>query len=86
MAILLYHVPADLRDSELERVFRDAEAGDRHMRSSGRRHPVLGGGSLTDVALREGVSAEPPLSDADYCLCLARVYAALAAIAAGQPT
>lgn len=80
VAILLHRTPEGRREDELARILREAEAGDRHMRSSGRRHPLWGSGSLMDVALRDGACAEPPLSDADYCLCLARVYAALAGV------
>jgi hypothetical protein len=63
----------------LARMFREANLAHRHVSRWSLAHPIWGDGSLMTAALRRHPSAEPALDDADYCICLALTYRALAA-------
>jgi hypothetical protein len=80
VAILLRWTCPSRREEVLACVLREAAAAADHLSKYGRPHPVWGDGSLMAVVLRNGSAAEPALSDADYCLCLSRVYTALAGL------
>lgn len=69
--------PGD-RAALLERLIAEASAAELHGRKTGRNHPYFGDGSLMAASLAYPCAREPGLDDADYCLCLTQVLAALA--------
>ena len=78
----LWSCSAKTRRDELEVMLLEAELANLYRLSMGRAHPRLGDGSLMAAALTRKRVAEPPLSDATYCRCLAQVLEALARRAA----
>ena len=76
-ARVLYSMPESLRDAAIAQLLQESVWANRHRKAHGRVHPVWGDGSLMSAALNRRPVAEPPLSDADYCDCLARVFEAL---------
>lgn len=79
VARALLAAPAGLREARLVEVFDAADAAGRHFRRTGRCHPQWGDGSLMAAALAGPVVPEPPLSNADYCRSLIRVFEAVEA-------
>ena len=76
-ARVLHGRPERLRGFTLRRLIREAERAQAHRDVWGRHHPIWGDGSLSSAATRRGLPPEPVLVDADYCRCLALVYARL---------
>lgn len=74
--------PERRRAFVLRRMLREAERAQDWKRVWRRRHPIWGDGTLLGAALRRHASPEPVLVDADYCRCLALVYAGLGMAAA----
>jgi hypothetical protein len=74
----LFALSAEDRDKAMAVMLSRAEAADCYRRRFARAHPQWGNGSLMAVAMSRRLPPEPPLEDADYCRCLASVFAALA--------
>lgn len=67
-----------------DRLIGEAEAADRHMRRTGRAHPLWGNGSLMAAARKRVLAPEPGFDDPDYCQCFEMVLRALIRRAAGR--
>jgi hypothetical protein len=76
-ARVLYSMPEGARDQVITQLLQESVWANRHRKTCGRVHPVWGDGSLMSAALNRRPVAEPSLSDADYCDCMARVFEAL---------
>lgn len=78
-ARVLRGAPLRQRAFILRRMLREAERANDWKGVWRRPHPMWGDGSLLAAALRRQPAPEPVLVDAEYCRCLALVYAALGA-------
>lgn len=82
-ARVLQKTPHEAREAMLAGLWRQARAADIYRKRHGRAHGGWGNGSLMAAALAAGAGVEPPLTDRDYCACLAMVYARLARAGGG---
>jgi hypothetical protein len=73
----LLAVAADQRADLCQRLIGEAEAADRHMRRTGRLHPLWGNGSLMSAARRRVLADETGFDDPAYCQCFETVLRAL---------
>jgi hypothetical protein len=80
---VLLAAPPPARAALLARMLREADLADAWRQTTGRAHPVWGGGSLMAAAMARPRAPEPFLDDPDYAACLALVFEALVARAAG---
>ena len=75
----LRSLPAARRASACRRLLEEADAAHRYHRRFGRAHPRWGTGSIMARAGQAGpLPPAPPLSDPDWCDCLAVVLLELA--------
>lgn len=70
-------LPGGKRAGALRRMMDRAAAADSYRKRFGRAHPLWGNGSLMAVARRRALPPAPPLSDREFCRCLALVYETL---------
>lgn len=75
----LLGVPKTMRSGLLDRLIREAEAADRHVRRTGRLHPLWGNGSLMSAARKRVLVTEPGFDDSEYCQCFGEVLEQLVA-------
>ncbi|WP_333682795.1 DUF7742 family protein [Pontibaca methylaminivorans] len=73
----LYGTPPEGRAALLRHIFRQAEAADIRLRSTGTPHPRWGNGTLMAAARRHTLPPEPGFDDRDYCRCFLMVLQAL---------
>ena len=73
----LYARPPGQRTALAARLIEEADRADSFRRTSGRRHPVWGDGTLLSAAARCDLAPEPFLDEADYCDCMMIVFEAL---------
>lgn len=76
-ARVLLRVPEAARARLCARLLAEAEYADRHMRRTGRAHPLWGNGSLMAAARKRMLAPEPGFDDPDYCACFEMVLQAL---------
>ncbi len=55
----------------------EADLADQYRRTTGKRHPLWGDGSLMSVALARPYAPEPALDNPDYAACMALIFEAL---------
>lgn len=78
-ARVLLLAPAAYRESLCQRMIGEADLAEKHLRRTGRHHPLFGNGSLMSAARKRVLADEPGFDDADYCLCFETVLRALVA-------
>ena len=77
VARALLHVQPDHRPVLVDRIFQDADFGDRYTRRFKRVHPNFGDGTLAAAARKRRLADEPTFDDVQYGLCLKLVIAAI---------
>ncbi|SDD76701.1 hypothetical protein [Ruegeria marina] len=78
-ARVLLRTPPTSREALCRRMIVEADVADRHLRRTGRPHPLFGNGSLMSAARKRVLADEPGFDDPDYCLCFETVLRALVA-------
>lgn len=73
----LLALPSTLRSHACQRMLDHAEMAARHVRETGKTHPIWGDGSLMSVARKSRLPKEPSFDDADYCQCFEMVLRSL---------
>lgn len=77
-ARVLSAVQEHRRDWVLCRMLREADLSMGRIRKGQTAHRIWGDGSLMTAALHRKPAAAPTLADREFCLCLARIYQAIA--------
>lgn len=65
----LLRVPEGAREFWCQRLIAQAELADRHVRQTGRAHPLWGNGSLMSAARKWPLADEPGFDDLGFCRC-----------------
>ncbi len=73
----LLAAPSPERRRLCVRMIAEAERADRHVRATGRLHPVYGNGALMSAARSRALADEPGFDDLQYCQCFEMVLSAL---------
>lgn len=76
-ARVLLRAPEAQRRDLCERMIREAEAADDHVRRFGKLHPLFGNGSLMSAARKRVLATEPGFDDLSYCACFELVLRCL---------
>lgn len=80
----LLRVPEAQRRGLCQRMIKEAETADDHVRRFGKLHPLFGNGSLMSAARKRLLAAEPGFDDLAYCACFELVLRCLIARGSGE--